>query len=256
MGIGLKKSGLLMGIALVGMISLGALNVDAATKTIAPGYFTNVKDKMYFKTTKKIKLGIYTNALGDSVGKSFYAPKNSIVQLAKTRDSHGKVYALFSLVGTLNYNVTKSSVNHILMPIGVPLKKSNFKLVNVKPSKFVYKQFLMGKPSTNDNVDQFMITLDNYIEFYKKGALAGMAKPLLSDKILKITETSKATYLYLKNNNKYLPAQKLNSGVYRLKVTQGANVKVSMGEGYYQSNATYTFGHKAVWNELASFSKR
>lgn len=228
-------------------IGIGAINVHASQKVSSE--YLNVKKLSYVKTTKKLKVGNYPNTENKKVGGDFYLPKNTVVQLLFVYNSHGKTSAYIGLNGYLSYGAMKKSHGKFQYDsVKVPMKKDMFKQVKT-PSSLTDKQFLIGKPKLGENAKQFMLTSDNYLEYYSGMEMIGVNKPSKSVKIANIKKVGKNVYVYLKQNITFLTTELQANGTYRLTVKRGPDVKLQNKlDTDYKIENTYRFGNQDVWH--------
>lgn len=221
-----------VGFAVVG---IGATTANAAT-TSSKYLSGNVG---YVRTKKAMYVGIYKKTNGKY--KQVKVKKNTLLNVEanmSSDDGHGGVKTTALLTyGVVNYKRAKTLKYKDMATI--PFTKANFKWVSLK-APIRTQIFLVGKGytanSTNTKAEPtagFYLTLDNYLQYYSKAAMAKdyylfgsrwagttqVYKPTRSVKVSKVTVKGNTTKIYYNKALKGLPNKKLSRNHYRLTIT-------------------------------------
>lgn len=224
-----------LGLAVVAgltVISLGSLPARAATNP----YLTDRTG--YVRTKKTMYVGIYQKQRGK------YRPvkvkKNTLLAVEATASewgTNGQVKTKAALTyGVVNYQRAKTYKYQNMASI--PFTKANFKRVKLK-APIRTQIFHPGKGFTA-NADNsaaaltaaFYLTLDNYLQYYDKSAVAKspyltglrwvsssvVTKPTQSVKVAKVTVKGNTTKIDYNRPIKGLPNHKIGKQRYRLTV--------------------------------------
>jgi len=220
-----------VGLAVVG---LGATTANAATSS---KYLTG--NVGYVRTKKAMYVGIYKKTNGKY--KQVKVKKNTLLNaesIMSMSDGHGgvKTTALFTY-GVVNYKRAKALKYKNIATI--PFTKANFRYVTLK-APIRTQVFLNGKGYTANSTNMtaeptpgFYLTLDNYLQYYSKAAMAkdshlfgsrwadstNVYKPTRSVKVSKVTVKGNTTKIDYNKALKGLPNKKLSKGHYRLTIT-------------------------------------
>ncbi|WP_143461612.1 hypothetical protein [Levilactobacillus enshiensis] len=242
--------------ALVGLVTVGVggpvANAASTDKTYLAG------DVSYVRTKRAMFVGISKKVNGQY--HAVKVKKNTLLYVEGTSADHSGVKAAFSY-GVVNYN--RAQTLKYKNGMTIPFTKANFKPVRLK-APIRTQIFLAGKGFTanaaNTNAAPtagFFLTLDNYLQFYERSAMAKndflfgsrrattnrVYKPTQTVKTTKVTVKGNTTTVYYQQPVKGLPNQKISQGHYRLKITNQktmGQLGIQLVDGSYAQNATWT----------------
>jgi len=223
--------------AVVGLAVTGIGATPANAATTSGKYLSG--NVGYVRTKNAMYVGISKKTNGKY--KQVKVKKNTLLAVGSTLssdDGNGgvKTTALFTY-GVVNYKRAKTLKYKNMATI--PFTKANFKRVSLK-APIRTQIFLAGKGYTANSTNTkaaptagFYLTLDNYLQYYSKAAMAkdrylfgsrwagttNVYKPTSSVKVSKVTVKGNTTKVDYNKALQGLPNRKLSKNHYRLTIT-------------------------------------
>jgi len=223
----------------------------------------------YVRTKKDMYVGIYQKH--GNTYKPLLKKKGSLLRVAgiTQKSSNGPIMASFTS-GAVHYNRLKQL--KFTDNSTIPLTKANFKKVTLQaPIRGSVLRagsgFKMDSHGNFGNGSAFYLTLDNYLQYYSKSAMAKYDaggtmvidgghqidnfKPTASAKMTKTTVKGNTTTVQYSTPIKGIPDKKLSAHKYQIKITDlKTKGNKSFGESYGSSWDNYTINSKPYFSGM------